>query len=172
MKLFGTDGIRGTAGAPPLDAETVARVGAALVRARHDGRRAMRVLVGRDTRESGVWIEAMLARGLSSEGATLVTTGVMPTPGVAYLARADGFDAGIVISASHNPFEDNGIKIFSGSGEKLSEAYEAEIEREVADPSWRLEALPASDGVVARDLSAHYVTHLTRVLDAAGPLAG
>ena len=112
-KLFGTDGVRGVAGTPPLDPVTVTRLGAALVRVLpHRG--AGRVLVGRDTRESGDWIEQALARGVASQGAQLVSTGVVPTPAVAYLTGSRDFDAGLVISASHNPFQDNGIKIFSG----------------------------------------------------------
>ncbi len=169
MKLFGTDGIRGEAGAPPLDPETVARIGGAL--ARVSGRTHLRALVGRDTRESGPWIEDALARGLAGEGATLVTAGVVPTPAVAYLTRADGFDLGLVISASHNPFHDNGIKIFSGAGEKFSEAVEREVEHMVADTSWQVPVatLAATPG---GDLTAHYVAHLRHILDGAGPLAG
>ena len=97
MRLFGTDGIRGEAGVAPLDPETVARIGGAL--ARVAGRAGLRALVGRDTRESGTWIEDALARGLAGEGATLVSVGVVPTPAVAYLTRADDFDLGLVISA-------------------------------------------------------------------------
>ena len=110
--LFGTDGVRGTAGEYPLDHATVARLGAALVRAMGHGR-PLRIVVGRDTRESGTWIEQELARGVCSAGASLTSIGVVPTPAVAYVTRSLGFDAGIVISASHNPFADNGIKVFS-----------------------------------------------------------
>ena len=138
MKLFGTDGIRGEAGVAPLDPETVARIGGALARAAK--RPDLRALVGRDTRESGQWIEDALARGLGGEGATLVSAGVVPTPALAYLTKADGFDLGLVISASHNPFHDNGIKVFSGAGEKFSQAQEREVERIVADPSWQVPA--------------------------------
>jgi phosphoglucosamine mutase len=101
MKLFGTDGIRGKAGHPPLVPETVARVGAALVKtmiASDPGHR-LRYVIGRDTRESGTWIEEELTRGLAAEGASVVSAGVVPTPAIAYLARTEGFDAGIVISA-------------------------------------------------------------------------
>ena len=148
MKLFGTDGIRGKAGSAPLVPETVARVGAALVRSTGVGENAgarvrgagMRVVIGRDTRESGVWIEDELARGMSSEGATVVRAGIVPTPAVAYLARTDGFDAGIVISASHNPYEDNGIKVFGGAGTKLTEQLESSVETLVADSSWAFRA--------------------------------
>jgi phosphoglucosamine mutase len=86
-------------------------------------------VIGRDTRESGGWIEHELARGLTAAGATVVSAGVVPTPAIAYLARSEGFDAGIVISASHNPFEDNGIKLFRPDGYKLSDAVEADIEK-------------------------------------------
>src|SRR5512138_1221216 len=111
--LFGTDGVRGTAGVYPLDHETVARLGAALVRAmRGEATRPLRFIIGRDTRESGDWIERELARGVHSEGASITSAGVIPTPATAYVTRAMGFDAGLVISASHNPFEDNGIKVF------------------------------------------------------------
>ena len=169
MRLFGTDGIRGEAGVPPLVPETVARIGGALARVL--GRPGVRALVGRDTRESGQWIENALARGLAGEGATLVTAGVVPTPAVAYLTKAQGFDLGLVISASHNPFKDNGIKVFSGAGEKFSEALEHEVERMVADTAWQAPAATHA-AIPGGDLAAHYVAHLRRILDGAGPLAG
>ncbi len=177
MKLFGTDGIRGKAGSPPLEPHTVARVGAALVRAMHKIDESQgtpvhqpRFVIGRDTRESGTWIEDELARGLTSEGATVVSAGVVPTPAVAYLARTEGFDAGIVISASHNPYEDNGIKVFGGSGTKLTEQLEAAVERLVADDSW---SVPAAAGrIERRDLTAHYVEHLALIMKDAGSLTG
>ncbi len=170
MKLFGTDGIRGKAGVAPLEPATVARVGEALVRSLMAGASPHRFVIGRDTRESGEWIERELARGLTSGGATVVSAGVVPTPAIAYLARTEGFDAGLVISASHNPFEDNGIKVFGGSGAKLTETLEASVETLVADASWSVGGAP---GVIdRRDLSAHYLTHLEQILDDAGPLAG
>jgi len=170
VKLFGTDGIRGEAGIAPLDPETIARVGAALVRAH--GRRGVRALLGRDTRESGPWIEDALTRGLASAGADVGSVGVVPTPAVAYLTKADGFDLGVVISASHNPYRDNGIKVFSGAGEKFTEAEERAVEAMVADPSW---AVGLGSGHHARprpDLVPHYLEHLRRVLADAGPLRG
>src|SRR5690242_2147497 len=103
-RLFGTDGVRGKAGEYPLDHETVARLGAALVRAMRSGDRPPRFIVGRDTRESGDWIERELARGVHSEGAEITSAGVLPTPAIAYVTREMSYDAGIVISASHNPF--------------------------------------------------------------------
>jgi phosphoglucosamine mutase len=171
MKLFGTDGIRGKAGDAPLDRATVVRVGAALVRACGPRDRAMRVLVGRDTRESGVWIEQELARGLSSEGADVTSAGVVPTPAVAYLTREGRFDAGIVISASHNPFEDNGIKVFGSPGEKLGEATERDVEAIVHDPSWEVDAT-AQPAFVSRNLSGAYLEHARQILGDAGPLGG
>ena len=171
MKLFGTDGIRGKAGVAPLDPATVVRVGAALVRACGPRRRAMRVLVGRDTRESGVWIEQELARGLASEGAEATSGGVLPTPAVAYLTKHRTFDAGIVISASHNPFEDNGIKVFGSQGEKLGEATEREIERIVHDRSWQVDP-GAQPALVSQDLSEAYLEHAREILSDAGPLRG
>jgi phosphoglucosamine mutase len=173
VKLFGTDGIRGRAGARPLDPRTINRVGAALIRAlpangTNGGTR--RVLVGRDTRESGEWIERELARGIRTQGALVVSAGVIPTPAIAYLTRSEAFDAGIVISASHNPYEDNGIKVFSGRGEKLGEILEAGIERLVADQAWTVS--PAGGAAEPSALSRRYVEHLRQILDSAGPLAG
>jgi phosphoglucosamine mutase len=138
--LFGTDGVRGKAGVYPLDHETVARLGAALVRAMRPGgdARALRFIIGRDTRESGDWIERELARGVHAEGGAITTAGVIPTPATAYVTRAMGFDAGLVISASHNPFEDNGIKVFSGRGEKFTETLERHVESILHDPGWQV----------------------------------
>jgi phosphoglucosamine mutase len=173
-RLFGTDGIRGTAGAYPLDPPTVRRVGAALVRAlpRAAGSNAWpRLLIGRDTRESGEWIEAELAHGAVGEGAQVMSAGVVPTPAVAYLTRTAAYDAGVVISASHNPFEDNGIKVFSGRGEKFSERVEREVEAIVADPSWH--AANGPPAVVPRaDLVGAYLDHLRAVFPEAALLAG
>ncbi len=173
-RLFGTDGIRGTAGIYPLDPQTVRRVGAALVRALPRRRRSTlppRLLIGRDTRESGEWIEAALAHGAGGEGARVVSAGVVPTPAIAYLTRTAGYDAGVVISASHNPFEDNGIKVFSGRGEKFTERVEREVEAIAADSSWR-----TSDGeddkVARQDLAGAYLDHLRAVFPEAASLTG
>jgi phosphoglucosamine mutase len=131
-KLFGTDGIRGKAGEFPLDEATVERIGCALVaNIISDLGGAPRLLIGRDTRESGPQIEAALTRGALAAGASVQSAGVITTPGVAYITRAQGFDAGIVISASHNPFRDNGIKVFSPSGKKLADDMEQRIERDI-----------------------------------------
>ena len=161
-RLFGTDGVRGKAGTFPLDPPTVRRLGAAVVRALPHGTASPKILVGRDTRESGSWIEAELAHGASGAGAVVTSAGVMPTPAVAYLTRSASYDLGIVISASHNPFEDNGIKVFSGKGEKFTEDLERHVEAVIADSSWR-----AADGE-ARELTATqrvqpYLNHLRTV---------
>lgn len=169
-KLFGTDGVRGVAGDPPLDARTVARLGAAIVAA-HPLGHPVRIVIGRDTRESGVWIEQELARGAMSRGAVVTSVGVLPTPGVAYLAGALDFDLGVVISASHNSFEDNGIKVFSGRGEKFGEAEEQAVEAAMAGPD--LDVPPGRP--VALPIAAitdAYLTHVARMLPEAGPLAG
>jgi phosphoglucosamine mutase len=167
-RLFGTDGVRGTAGQYPLDRTTVRRLGAALVRALGSDRPA-RILVGRDTRESGVWIEAELAHGARGAGAAMTSAGIVPTPAVAYLTRSGGYDAGVVISASHNPFEDNGIKVFSGGGEKFTEALERQVETIIADPS-----LTVAQGDAASiphvDLVRPYLDHLRSVLAGASSL--
>ena len=140
-KLFGTDGIRAVAGEAPLDRRTVHAVGAAL--AAKLGKDAQ-VVMGMDTRESGPWIAATLAAGLHSGGATVENAGVITTPAIALLARKHGFSAGVVISASHNPWRDNGIKVFGGDGYKLPDEVELGIETEIekqlaagqdADPS-------------------------------------
>ena len=160
-RLFGTDGVRGKAGEYPLDHETVARLGGALVRAMGGSARSgrpLRFLVGRDTRESGEWIERELARGVHSAGAEITTAGVIPTPAIAYVTRAMGFDAGLVISASHNPFEDNGIKVFSGKGEKFTEALEREVEAIIHDRTWSV-AGPSDAPVDRTDVIDAYIAH-------------
>src|ERR1700684_3790368 len=129
-KLFGTDGIRAVAGGSPLDPRTIFAVAGAPARklTTDTPGHPIRVILGMDTRESGPWIAATLAEGLRADGAEIANAGVIPTPAVAYLARKHGFSAGIVISASHNPWQDNGIKIFGGDGYKLPDATELSIE--------------------------------------------
>jgi phosphoglucosamine mutase len=129
-KLFGTDGIRGVAGQYPLDAQTIERIGYSLTKELTLGLNySPQVITGRDTRESGEWIEAAFARGVRTAHGQARSAGVITTPGVAYLNRALGCDAGVVISASHNPYEDNGIKVFGPSGQKLDDGTETAIER-------------------------------------------
>ena len=130
-QLFGTDGIRGIAGEYPLDPRTVSAIGRALGQRLAAREPSARVVIGQDTRESSEWISAALAGGLESAQVAVVSAGVITTPGIAYLTRAARFSAGIVISASHNPWQDNGIKIFGSDGYKLSDALEHEIEGDI-----------------------------------------
>ncbi len=128
---FGTDGIRGVAGEPPLDRATVFAIGAALGDYMNRlGHRS--VVIGEDTRESSRWLADTLAGALASRGVAYAAAGVIPTPGIAYLTRSKDFAAGVMISASHNPFQDNGIKLFDHSGFKLPDAIEAELEIEIS----------------------------------------
>src|SRR5262245_31182306 len=130
-ELFGTDGIRGVAGEYPLDRPTVHAIGMALGRdARHHDSHP-EVVIGMDTRESGPWLAGELAGGLDAEGVRARFAGVVTTPGVAYLTRTGPFVAGVMISASHNPYQDNGIKVFGHSGFKLPDEEEHEIEQEI-----------------------------------------
>ena len=132
-KYFGTDGVRAVAGAFPLTAAWVMQLGAAAgeVLKRQNPRAS--VVIGKDTRQSGDMLEAALAAGLTSRGVNVVHLGVLPTPGVSYLTRHLQADAGVVISASHNPYEDNGIKFFGADGQKLSDATELQIEAAIDD---------------------------------------
>lgn len=129
-KLFGTDGIRGIAGEAPLDAKTIYATGLALGHSLRE-KKAPRVLLGRDTRESSPWISAVIAAGLRDAGVQVESAGVVPTPAIAFLTRTHAFDVGVVISASHNPWRDNGIKLFGADGFKLPDAVEAAIEGEI-----------------------------------------
>ena len=152
--LFGTDGIRGEAGVPPLDAATVSKVGAAL--ATSLGRRSVSVVVGCDTRESSEGIVAALTGGIVAQGGSVRFAGIVPTPAVAWLTRELKADAGVSISASHNPWKDNGIKIFSAEGRKLPDEVEAAIERRIAAAAHAAPAGTALESSLARN----YVTHL------------
>jgi phosphoglucosamine mutase len=137
-KLFGTDGVRGLAGHFPLDPPTISRLGQALVGLLESKGLGTKVLIGRDTRESGPWIERSLARGVRVAGGEAVSAGVIPTSAVSYLTKTHGFSAGAVISASHNPFADNGIKVFSPLGVKIPDAWELEVEAAVLEGRGRL----------------------------------
>jgi len=133
-KLFGTDGIRGKAGEFPLDTGTVRVIGRSLAQhlAENTGK-SPQIVIGRDTRESGSWIEQALIAGAHEAGAHVKSAGVITTPAVAFLARKLPADAGVVISASHNPYYDNGIKVFQPSGRKLDDAVERQIEADIAN---------------------------------------
>jgi phosphoglucosamine mutase len=130
-KLFGTDGIRAVAGEPPLDPTTIFATGLALGHSLPRLGADRRVLLGRDTRESSPWIAATLAAGLHEAGVAVESAGIIPTPGIAYLTHTRGYAAGVVISASHNPWRDNGIKLFGSDGYKLPDAVELQIEDEI-----------------------------------------
>lgn len=136
-RYFGTDGIRGTVGQAPITPDFMLRLGHAVGRVlRREARRAT-VLIGKDTRISGYMIESALEAGFASAGVDVLLSGPLPTPGVAYLTRALRLDLGLVISASHNPFGDNGVKFFSASGEKLPDAWEQAVEAALDEvPAW------------------------------------
>jgi phosphoglucosamine mutase len=133
MRLFGTDGIRGTVNKHPMTPETVLRIGMAAAHVLRDKRGRNMILIGKDTRLSGYMIESALTSGICSMGMNVTLVGPLPTPGLAFLTRTLRLDAGIVISASHNPFEDNGIKFFSSEGFKLPDALEEKIEELMPD---------------------------------------
>lgn len=132
-QLFGTDGIRGIANKYPIDAETIVKIGRAAAKVFKNGKTHHRILIGKDTRLSGYMIENALVSGICSEGVDVLLVGPMPTPAIAHLTKSFGADAGIVISASHNPYQDNGIKFFSKEGTKLPDAIEEKIESHIFD---------------------------------------
>jgi phosphoglucosamine mutase len=166
-RLFGTDGIRSEAGKFPLDAQTVQAIGRSLARRLAERKSGPpSIVIGRDTRESGAWIERELVTGASQFDAEIQSAGIITTPGVAYLARALSADAGIVISASHNPYHDNGIKVFDSSGRKLEDATERLIEADIAIDSSssksmafikKSESTPGQSGA----LRSRYLNYLT-----------
>src|SRR5690348_9970855 len=130
-QLFGTDGIRGVAGEFPLTRQSTYLIGRALGHDLVRSTQKAQAVIGQDTRESSRWIADRVAEGLAAVGVDVHSAGVITTPGVAYLARSRGMAAGVVISASHNPWTDNGIKVFSGDGFKLTDARELAIEKEI-----------------------------------------
>jgi phosphoglucosamine mutase len=167
-RLFGTDGIRGEAGKFPLDSRTVRVIGGSLARhlAERTGRPPL-IVTGRDTRESGPSIERELIAGARESGAEVDSAGIITTPGVAFLARTLPADAGVVVSASHNPYQDNGIKVFDPSGRKLDEATERRIENDIAaaiggNPNGPTSGIVAQVAEAARsiDLRARYLNYL------------
>src|ERR1035438_796533 len=176
-QLFGTDGIRSIAGEFPLDEPTVFLIGKAvgrnLARLHPPGETASRVVIGEDTRESSRWIAETIAGGLQEEGVEAHAAGVITTPGVAFLTRTDSFVAGVMISASHNPYQDNGIKIFGHSGYKLPDELEQQIEAEIfrlrnsSGPPVRKAAIQPEKSFVER-----YEDFLAGLLPAGQPLAG
>lgn len=171
-KIFGTDGVRGTANSHPMTAEMALRLGAAAGRYfRTDGRNGHRVVIGKDTRLSGYMLENALTAGLTSTGMNVLLLGPVPTPAVGYLTRSMRADLGIMISASHNPADDNGIKFFGPDGFKLSDAAEAEIER-ILSGEIAL-ARPANIGRARRidDGRGRYVEYAKTTFPARGKLS-
>ena len=162
-KLFGTDGIRGRAGSHPLDRETVRAVGHALGQWVSEGGQPRQVLIGMDTRESGPWIAAEVAAGLASENVKADFAGITTTPGVAFLTKAGPFAAGVMISASHNPYQDNGIKVIGHSGFKLPDQQEELLEGGILSRSpGQVSAAPPLE--VDAELDREYVEHLAGTL--------
>ncbi len=164
-RLFGTDGIRAVAGTRPLDPPSVRKFGLAVasVLAAELGR-PPRVVCGRDTRESGPWLRDAVADGLAATGATVTDAGVITTPGLAFATHAGHFDAGVMISASHNPFEDNGLKVFDGSGAKLADAIESRIETIILDDAVAPPQAGTGRAVPDDTLIGRYIRVLERVL--------
>jgi len=161
-KYFGTDGVRGRVGEPPITPELVLRLGYAAGRvlaAESAGRRgeSPAVLIGKDTRISGYLMEAALEAGLSAAGVDVYLSGPLPTPAVAYLTRALRLSAGIVISASHNPFEDNGIKFFSAAGTKLADSVEHAIERSMSEPLACVSSAELGKAFRVNDATGRYI---------------
>ena len=149
-KLFGTDGIRAVAGESPLDQNTIFACGLALGHSLRKMAAEPKVILGRDTRESGPWIAATLAADLRETGVRVESAGVITTPAVAFLARTHGFQAGVVISASHNPWRDNGIKLFGGDGFKLADAVELAMEDEILHHAAEMEIQGATHDTATR----------------------
>ncbi|MDQ3748370.1 MAG: phosphoglucosamine mutase [Acidobacteriota bacterium] len=162
-KLFGTDGIRGEAGAFPLDEKTIEIIGNSLARQFTEQLgRSPRFITGRDTRESGAWIERAFCAGANAAEADCESAEIITTPGVAFLAEKFHFDAGVVISASHNPYQDNGIKIFLPTGKKIDEATEREIEKDIFELEIENRSLSEPGEINARadDYQASYLSYL------------
>ena len=167
-KLFGTDGIRGVANEYPMTPEMALRVGKAVAAHFNGGQKSRRIVIGRDTRISGAMIEAALTAGICSAGADVLLAGVLPTPGVAFLTRATQAAAGIVVSASHNPYFDNGIKLFGPDGYKLSDAVEDEIESAILDDEDKIPgSATRNTGTVSAD--THILQQYGEFLKAALP---
>ncbi len=166
-RLFGTDGVRAVAGTFPLDPPTISRLGQALVALLERKGLGAKILIGRDTRESGPWMERALARGMRAAGGEAVSAGVIPTSAVSYLTKTHGFSAGAVISASHNPFEDNGIKIFSPLGIKIPDDWELELEAAVLEGRGRLPG-HETDVEVIDGLAGDYADYLAGRIRPAG----
>jgi phosphoglucosamine mutase len=155
-ELFGTDGIRGVANQYPMTPEMAITIGRAVAAIFKKDYKRSKIIIGKDTRISGDMLEHALVSGICSMGVDVYLVGILPTPGVAFMTSSIGADAGIVISASHNPYYDNGIKIFKGNGYKLSDEEESQIEQLVSNPSI------ASTSKSVRDTGRVYKIHESR----------
>ena len=166
QRLFGTDGVRGEAGRFPLDAETMKVFGASLATHLAElGQGSPLIVIGRDTRESGEWLEEALVSGALSRGARIESAGVITTPGVAFLTRALNAQAGVVISASHNPYQDNGVKVFAPTGRKLDDDMERLIEADIFAAQANAQSVNQTDADAltkdhAGELRARYLDYL------------
>jgi phosphoglucosamine mutase len=165
-KLFGTDGIRAIAGQFPLDYSSVYTLGRALISLLMEEGLGSRVIIGRDTRESGTWIEQALFQGINASQGEPVSAGIIPTSAISFLTKKYLFSAGIVISASHNPYQDNGIKIFSSQGTKISEVWEEKLEKAVQTTKEiikREKIRIAPDSSLEQDYTAFLKSHFSHV---------
>ena len=174
-KYFGTDGVRGRVGEAPITPDFVMKLGQAagrVLRKRVQGRRHVRVVIGKDTRVSGYMLEAALQAGFSSSGVDVVLCGPIPTPAIAYLTRAQRADAGVVISASHNPYHDNGIKFFSESGAKLPDEVELEIETELDRGFSCVESQELGKAWRLEDAAGRYIEFCKSTIDSSVNLKG
>ena len=172
-RLFGTDGIRGIAGESPLDPPTVRRFGAALAGLLEETLKCPpRVVLGRDTRESGTWLRDAVVSGLISRGGEAVDAGVITTPGLAYITRKASFDAGVMISASHNPFQDNGLKVFSADGTKLPDTLEHKVEEQILDSGMKDPGATEKDTVQDGSLVSCYMEYLENAVSPSGRFKG
>lgn len=166
-RYFGTDGIRGQANAAPMTVENAVQLGRAVALTFSTAGHRARILVGKDTRLSGYMLEAALMAGITSTGADVTMLGPLPTPGIAFLTTSMRADAGIVLSASHNPFQDNGLKVFGRDGYKLPDAIELQLEAMMDQPS---DSLPLAKGAAIgrarriEDAGGRYITHLKTLL--------
>jgi len=164
-QFFGTDGIRGTVGQSPITADFMLRLGHAVGRVLRRSSTRPTVLIGKDTRISGYMIESALEAGLASAGVDTLLTGPLPTPGVAYLTRALRLDLGLVISASHNAYPDNGVKFFSAKGEKLSDEWELAVEAALEEPAQWVDSATLGKARRLDDARGRYIEFCKSTVD-------
>lgn len=173
-RYFGTDGIRGRANSTPMTVDGAMRLGRAVSKVFRGGSHRPRILLGKDTRLSGYMLEAALVAGITSTGADVILLGPLPTPGIAFLTTSMRADASIVISASHNPYYDNGLKVFGSDGFKLDDEIEAKLEQIMDDDDLQDGAIDAAIGRARRieDAYGRYITHIKRILKPEHTLEG